>query len=326
MAQATPPSGGGPTGAATRAATGAATGAAPATATLPPDLVAVAAARLSDAPPGLARIAAEALVAPGLTLPPELQAPTPLTLAAALARAGWLSVAAPQARPGDVVILATAEGLRAVRVPEGGLAAALATAADDEAPALAPRSSLESPAVMRNAQPQPPGFDAAAPADRRERGRGRGRDRNAGRAGGAVDPRRAWIDRVLPIAKWIKAKWGVPVAVTVAHGALVSDWGRIAPENDFFGLLQLRRAGAAATPVRNAAPGRETAYATLDEAADDYGAYLRGDRRFAAAFGRRDVAGFVRDLAAGGWGGDGRYGERLACLIALNGLDAFDAA
>ncbi len=299
----------------------------PVLAAVTPELVARTAEALPELPAGLPLLAAEALAGLVLTLPPELQAPTPLTLAAALSRVGWLPVAAGAARPGDVVIVLTAEGLRAVRVPAEGLAALPAVLAEGDAPPVALRSPLEGPAVVREPQVQPPGFDAAAPAARRERGRGREGGRERRRSSDAPDPRRDWIDRILPIAKWIKAKWGVPVAVTVAHSALQSDWGRDAAENDVFGLLKLRRAGAAATPLRNAARDDAPGYATLDEAADDYGAFLRGDRRLAAAFARRDVLGFVRDLAgAGGWGGEARFGERLACLISLNGLDAFDAA
>lgn len=284
----------------------------------PPPLRAAAAA---DAPDPLSALFALALETGGGRLPPELQASSTGRLAQALELLGWSPVAATAGRPGDVVILMLPDGLHAVRLGADGLAGAPLSAAP-------PAAGAEADAVLVRPPGPPPGVDVASPQARAARaGEREARAKAGARDGGrepAESPQRAWITRVLPAAKQVKARWAVPAGATVAHGALASDWGRIAPGNDFFGLLSARAAGTSITPVRT--PGQAlvaAAYPSLEDAAQDYGAALRGDARLAPAFRHRDAAGFARALARGGFGGP-RYAERMDALIGLNDLAALD--
>ena len=45
-----------------------------------------------------------------------------------------------------------------------------------------------------------------------------------------------WINRALPAAVEVKRNWGVPIAVTIAQGALESGWGLKVKGNAYFGV------------------------------------------------------------------------------------------
>ncbi len=297
----------------------------PLAAVLDPTVVAQAAAE-RPVPSSLESIFAQALSLGG-RLPPELQTAAPLVLAAALARIDWTPVAAAQVRPGDVVIVAMADGLHAVRVSVDGevLGADGAALELQSGPASEP---AEAPAALRPADPMPPGVDLPArpPTRASQPVAARARSRAAGRGASTAtqDPRRRWIERVLPAAKWVKARWGAPVSVVTAHGALVSDWGRLAPGNDYFGLLSSVAPGANATPVRNLPAPVVEGYASLDDAADAFGAFLGGDRRIARALtaGRAPLLRTLEEVAFR----EPRYAARMEALIELNNLSALDAA
>ena len=286
---------------------------------------------LEDSSGSVADLLADALEAGTGRLPPELQAPSAGRLAQALQLFGWSAVAATAGRPGDVAILMLSDGLHAVRLGADGLPmrAAPSVGLRTEGASGIGLDAPETEAALVRAPGQPPGIDVAAPqtrtrrpSEREDESRANGRP---ARSRAAVEPPpRAWVARVLPAAMSVKARWGVPAGATVAHGALISDWGRHAPGNDFFGVLVRRSAGGSATPVR--APGRALVpggYPSLEDAADHFGADLRGDARLAPAFRHRHAAEFVRALASVGFGGP-RYSDRMDALIALNGLAALD--
>ncbi len=203
-------------------------------------------------------------------------------------------------------------------------AAYLALTVEDRA--SAPSASL---ADTLGSQITPPGVDL--PVERREIGFGvssrqarAGRD--AGRGAPAIprSPQRLWIERALPAAQSVKTRWGVPIAVTLAHGALASDWGRMARNNDYFGLLETASCSAsrALVPVPILAEHGRNGFDDLLDAADAFGAALRGDPRFARAFRVGDPGAFVTRLAE--TGAPRRYAEAMMSIIALNGLEAFD--
>lgn len=143
----------------------------------------------------------------------------------------------------------------------------------------------------------------------------------------------AWINRALPAATSVKHNWGVPIAVTIAQGALESNWGRHAPSNVFFGVKGKapdgRSAKLATHEVTNGVRHGETdgfrAYDTLEASADDYGRFLATNHRYAHAFAYRDDPDrFIHLVALAGYATDPNYEQKIKSIMAANGLKDCD--
>ena len=147
--------------------------------------------------------------------------------------------------------------------------------------------------------------------------------------------KRSWVNRCLPAAVAVKAKWGVPIAVTLAQGALESHWGTQAPGNAFFGI-KANAHGAAPTvkfQTHEESGGKMhtendafRAYASIGEAADDYGRFLTENKRYARAFlYKNDPDRFVHEVAAAGYASASGYEAPIKSIMAFNGFKEFDA-
>ena len=145
--------------------------------------------------------------------------------------------------------------------------------------------------------------------------------------------KRSWVNRALPAAVAVKAKWGVPIAVLIAQGALESHWGTIAPGNAFFGVKGHSPTGKSITEATHeeahgklhAENDAFRAYASLDDAADDYGRFLTVNKRYAKAFLYRDDPDrFIHEVAAAGYATKSGYEMPIKSIMAFNGFKDFD--
>lgn len=143
----------------------------------------------------------------------------------------------------------------------------------------------------------------------------------------------AWFNRALPAAINVKAHWGVPIAVTLAQGALESGWGLTAPGNVFFGVKGKSSEGKSVTiTTHENYSGQSTkikdsfrAYDTLEQSADDYGRFLATNRRYAGAFAyRNDPEKFIKAVALAGYATDPAYEKKILGIIRANGLKDYD--
>ncbi len=143
----------------------------------------------------------------------------------------------------------------------------------------------------------------------------------------------SWINRALPAARLVKGTWGVPIAVTLAQGALESNWGRSAPGNVYFGVKGKSPDGksvAVATHevsggVRRAETDAFRSYDSLESSADDYGRFLVTNHRYVAAFNYRDDPDmFIHMVAQAGYATDPLYESKIKSIMAANGLKDYD--
>ncbi|PWW11402.1 glucosaminidase domain-containing protein [Mangrovibacter plantisponsor] len=149
-----------------------------------------------------------------------------------------------------------------------------------------------------------------------------------------VNHKVAWFNRALPAALNVKAHWGVPIAVTLAQGALESNWGRHAPGNIFFGVKGKSTKGKTISVTTHENYGGKNtvikdkfrAYDTLEESAEDYGQFLASNRRYAGAFAfRNEPEKFIHVVAVAGYASDPYYEKKILAIIRSNGLSDYDA-
>ncbi|HBV38871.1 MAG TPA: flagellar biosynthesis protein FlgJ [Erwinia sp.] len=144
----------------------------------------------------------------------------------------------------------------------------------------------------------------------------------------------AWFNRALPAAINVKARWGVPIAVTLAQGALESSWGTHAPGNIFFGVKGKSPDGKSINVTTHENYGGKStviqdgfrSYDTLEQSADDYGRFLASNQRYAGAFAyRNDPEKFIHVVAKAGYATDPHYEKKILSIIRVNGLKDYDA-
>jgi flagellar protein FlgJ len=143
----------------------------------------------------------------------------------------------------------------------------------------------------------------------------------------------AFVERLLPHARWAAAELGVPTAAIIAQAALESSWGRRMPRHadgrpsfNLFGIKAgsrwrgssavvstLEYAGGVA--VRGSAAFR--AYDTLEDGVRDYVSTLLGNPRFRRALAPGGSAmDFFAGLAGAGYATDPRYAQKLRSVLA----------
>ena len=146
--------------------------------------------------------------------------------------------------------------------------------------------------------------------------------------------KKAFFNKLLPGAANAKVKWGTPIAVLLAQAALESHWGLTAPGNAYFGIKGTSPSGKsqmfATHEERNGHLEAETdafrSYDTVEEATDDYGRFLRTNRRYGGAFAyANDPLKFLHAICVAKYASLGGYYPLAASIIQINGLADFDA-
>ena len=143
-----------------------------------------------------------------------------------------------------------------------------------------------------------------------------------------------WFNRALPAAMNVKSRWGVPIAVTLAQGALESAWGTHAPGNIFFGVKGKSPEGKSINVTTHEVySGQSTviqdgfrSYDTLEQSADDYGRFLASNNRYRHAFAySNDPEKFIHEVAKAGYATDPKYEHKILSIIRANGLKDYDS-
>ena len=143
----------------------------------------------------------------------------------------------------------------------------------------------------------------------------------------------AWIQRVLPAARAVQEKWGVPVSATIAQGAVESQWGTNHPGNNYFGVKGHAPDGSSVrfgtheegNGKREAMTATFRAYGSLAESADDYGRFLVTQPRFKAAFDHLDDGRrFVQEVAKAHYASGHAYLKSLSRIIDQHDLTQYD--
>ena len=144
-----------------------------------------------------------------------------------------------------------------------------------------------------------------------------------------------FIAKLVPIARKVKENWGLPIAVLIAQGALESAWGRHVKGNAYFGIKGTSLSGKSVNFSTHEVVDGQTitihdtfrSYASLQEAAEDYGRFLRTNRRYATCFAYLDQPDlFVDHLAAAGYATDPDYADKLKRIIRAHRLGDYDRA
>ncbi|EMV7406912.1 TPA: glucosaminidase domain-containing protein [Enterobacter soli] len=142
-----------------------------------------------------------------------------------------------------------------------------------------------------------------------------------------------WINRALPVAINVKRNWGVPIAVTIAQGALESNWGRKAKGNAYFCVKGKSPKGkSVAFATHENYDGKSVkindsfrSYDSLEQSADDYGRFLSVNKRYATAFSYpNDPEKFIHVIASAGYATDPDYEKKLLNIIRGAGLKDYD--
>ena len=129
------------------------------------------------------------------------------------------------------------------------------------------------------------------------------------------------------------ANWGVPIAVTIAQGALESNWGRKAKGNVYFCVKGKSPKGKSVAFATNENyDGKSVkindsfrSYDSLEQSADDYGRFLSVNKRFAAAFSYpNDPEKFIHEVAKAGYATDSSYEKKILNIIRSAGLKDYD--
>lgn len=144
---------------------------------------------------------------------------------------------------------------------------------------------------------------------------------------------KAFIDMLAPVAKATKKTWGVSAGALIAQAAQETGWGRYVKGNAYFGIKGISPSGQSTTfTTHEVEKGKSVkiedkfrAYASLDEAADDYGRFLKNNPRYAGCFAYpNDPEKFVAELAAAGYATDPEYAAKLAQIIRRYDLAQYD--
>jgi type VI secretion system secreted protein VgrG len=145
----------------------------------------------------------------------------------------------------------------------------------------------------------------------------------------------SFIGLVVPLGRQVKKKWGVPIAVLVAQGALESGWGLHVKGNAYFGIKGKSSKGSSVSfGTHEVVRGKSIAitdtfrsYKDIAEAADDYGQFLKNNPRYSACFAYSNQPDlFVDHLAAAGYATDSDYAKKIKSIIKAHNLAILDQA
>ena len=143
----------------------------------------------------------------------------------------------------------------------------------------------------------------------------------------------SWITRVLPAARACKTKWRVPIAVTIAQGAMESHWGtQPIGRNNYYGVKGASAHGSTVSATHEERHGklvRENdafrAYLSLEESVDDFGRYLNENHRYHAAFASsNDAEAFFMSIARAGYATKHDYQQLVIKVMRSHGIEDFD--
>ncbi|HEX7912140.1 MAG TPA: glucosaminidase domain-containing protein [Paraburkholderia sp.] len=143
----------------------------------------------------------------------------------------------------------------------------------------------------------------------------------------------AFIDAHLAAAQEIQRKYRVPAGLVIAQSALESNWGRSVVGNAYFGVKGRAPGGNSTTFTTHEVINGQSiqindafrAYASYDDAAEDYAKMLRNNPRFRSCFLYASSSRFAIQLANNGYATDPGYSAKLNAIIRAHKLDQYDS-
>ncbi|KKF38875.1 flagellar biosynthesis protein FlgJ [Hafnia alvei] len=142
-----------------------------------------------------------------------------------------------------------------------------------------------------------------------------------------------WINRSLPAAIMVKRNWGVPIAVTIAQGAIESAWGVKSNGNVYFGVKGKSPKGKSINFMTHENYGGLSikikdsfrSYDSLEQSADDFGRFLTVNKRFSAAFSYpNEPEKFLHEVAKAGYATDPLYENKVLDVMRSTGIEEYD--
>ena len=131
---------------------------------------------------------------------------------------------------------------------------------------------------------------------------------------------RSFYDRMFPLARRASEQTGIPADVIFAQAALESNWGRSAPQNNYFGIKgtggqQTTRefVNGAWVTIRDSFRG----YSSIEESVNGYVAFINNpnSRRWTRARNATSNEEAARALASGGYATDPTYADKILRVI-----------
>ncbi len=138
---------------------------------------------------------------------------------------------------------------------------------------------------------------------------------------------------MLPAAQACKRRWRVPIAVTIAQGALESHWGtQPIGQNNYFGVKGKSVHGSTKSATHEERHGKLVkesdafrAYLSLQESVDDFGRFLNENHRYRAAFAHTDNAeAFFLAIARAGYATKHDYQQLVIRVMRSHGIESYD--
>lgn len=143
----------------------------------------------------------------------------------------------------------------------------------------------------------------------------------------------AFLAKVVPDARKVKLKYGVPIAVLIAQAALESGWGQHVKDNAYFGIKGKSQKGKSTSfntteyinGIKISTNDTFRAYTNFKEAAEDYGLFLTTNPRYQSCFSSKgNPLAFADKLQAAGYATDPQYATKLKRIIQTYYLEDYD--
>jgi flagellar protein FlgJ len=145
------------------------------------------------------------------------------------------------------------------------------------------------------------------------------------------DVQQDFVDRMLPHAERASRSTGIPAQLIIGQAALESGWGKREIKNadgsNSFNLFGIKAdkdwkgkvAEVVTTEYHNGVANKQVerfrAYDSYSDAFRDYGDFLKGDGRYAAALAQNEGRAFAQAMQQAGYATDPRYAEKLSAVI-----------
>ncbi len=145
-----------------------------------------------------------------------------------------------------------------------------------------------------------------------------------------------FIEILSPMAMESSVMTGIPASFTVAEAALESGWGNsllAKKASNLFGVKADRSWHGDTLEIRTReyvqgdwgfVPALWRKYANMGECLTDHAAFLRGNKRYKAAFQCKDGESFAIAVANAGYATDPDYAEKIISIIRQHNLDELD--
>ncbi len=151
-----------------------------------------------------------------------------------------------------------------------------------------------------------------------------------GRDGKSGELQQAFVDKLMPIAKKVAAKFGLDPLVMVAQAALETGWGKHLMKkgaevaNNFYGIKAGGRKGGSTTRANSYEyiNGRKVmvnssfrAYSSIESSMEDYARLITENKRYSKVKDAESADNYFEELQKAGYATDPKYAAKLKSII-----------